>query len=58
MVFDRWGECVYETFVPNFRWDGTFNGKELPIGAYVYYIEAFDLGNHAITLQGNLSLLR
>ena len=38
-VFDRWGNIVFSS--PNYQnnWDGTFNGKTLPLGSYTYLIE-------------------
>lgn len=35
-VFDRWGEKVFETVDPNVGWDGTYKGKTLPPGVYLY----------------------
>lgn len=37
-IFDRWGRMVYEakTADPNFAWDGTFEGKELQQGVYMW----------------------
>ncbi len=41
-VYDRWGTMVYsiENIDPNdvnlYGWDGSFNGKELNVGVYVY----------------------
>ena len=45
-VFDRWGSLVYstESYTPTNAvnksngWDGTFNGKPLDVGVYVYVI--------------------
>ncbi|EJF53070.1 hypothetical protein SapgrDRAFT_1353 [Saprospira grandis DSM 2844] len=44
MVFDRWGELVYEAtdFAPNdpsAGWDGTFRGKLMDPAVFVYYVE-------------------
>lgn len=43
MVFDRWGEMVHYNKSgtindPSFGWDGTFNGKPVVSGVYVYYM--------------------
>ena len=37
-VFDRYGEKVFSLKNENRRWDGTFNKKRLPVGAYVYLL--------------------
>jgi len=45
VVFDRWGEKVYETDDPFIGWDGTYRGKEMPPGVYLYNISyEIDLG--------------
>ena len=33
-VYDRWGNVIYTTTDENDCWDGTFNGRALPTGAY------------------------
>jgi gliding motility-associated-like protein len=33
-VYDRWGNVVYASTDENDCWDGTFNGRALPTGAY------------------------
>lgn len=35
-VYDRWGTKIWETANPDEGWDGTYNGKLLPQGAYNY----------------------
>ena len=35
-IYNRWGQLMHNS---NTYWDGKFDGKEQPAGAYVYYIE-------------------
>jgi len=37
-IFDRWGEKVFESTDPNEGWDGTFRGKDMPPGVYLYNV--------------------
>ncbi len=37
-VYNRWGQMVFETKDINQGWDGRFNGKYVPAGAYIYYL--------------------
>ncbi|HKK66852.1 MAG TPA: gliding motility-associated C-terminal domain-containing protein, partial [Bacteroidales bacterium] len=37
-VFNRWGQKLYSGSPSSDPWDGTFNGKNLPVGPYVYTI--------------------
>ncbi|HEX6915934.1 MAG TPA: PKD domain-containing protein, partial [Chitinophagaceae bacterium] len=38
-VYNRYGQRVYRSFGYMKPWDGTVNGKELPVGTYYYIIE-------------------
>lgn len=38
-IFDRWGNQVYQSEASDFVWNGTFNGKAMPPGVYVYAIQ-------------------
>lgn len=39
IIYNRWGQVVYETSDPEINWDGMDqNGKELPEGTYYYKI--------------------
>lgn len=44
-IFNRWGQLIFETGNIEFLWDGTLNGKILPMDVYVYRVEyKFDKG--------------
>ena len=59
IVFDRWGEIVFETDNPLIGWDGTFKGKELDPAVFVYFVEAtFTENNETVNQKGNISLIR
>lgn len=36
MIYNSWGEELLYTRDPNFLWDGTYKGKRMPQGTYVY----------------------
>jgi len=64
-IFDRWGRLVYETDTPenSVAWDGTFDGKPLQQGVYLYrlyasYTDPTISKYESITRQGSLVLLR
>ncbi len=56
IVFNRWGDIIYQAAPYDNKWDGTYNGKPLPAGTY-YYIMRLDLGNAKIK-QGQITILR
>ena len=35
-IFDRWGNHVYTTKDPRFRWDGAFDGQSMDAGVFVF----------------------
>ena len=38
-IFDRWGNKMkFGRFKDNTAWDGTYKGKLVPSGAYVYHV--------------------
>jgi gliding motility-associated-like protein len=55
-IFDRWGNLVYVTGnAADEPWDGTFNGRELPIDSYHYII---DLNVDEVVDPGNVTIVR
>jgi gliding motility-associated-like protein len=43
MIFNRWGEIVFESFDAAYGWDGTYgNGEIVPDGVYIWTIEFGD----------------
>jgi hypothetical protein len=54
-VFDKVGSRMFYTEIPDLGWDGTYNGKELPIGSYFWVIEAIEVGE---IRRGILNLIR
>jgi gliding motility-associated-like protein len=58
VVYDRWGEKVFETKDINKGWDGTFKGKIVDPDVYVYYLEATCDGGLQYFDKGNITVIR
>ncbi len=58
VIFDRWGEKVYETSNPANSWDGKYKGKTLDPAVFVYYIDAKSNSGEKVNKKGNISLIR
>jgi gliding motility-associated-like protein len=58
VVYDRWGEKVFESQSINDGWDGTFRGKEMNTGIYVWYATAVFYNGTSQELKGDVSLVR
>ncbi|MGB0864824.1 MAG: gliding motility-associated C-terminal domain-containing protein [Saprospiraceae bacterium] len=57
-VFSRSGKLVFESGMKNVGWDGTFNGRELNTGVFVYFVEAIcPITGNVTRKQGNVMLL-
>lgn len=57
-IFDRWGNLVFETTNPAYKWDGNFSGSACPVGVYTWIADGFCTGGKPIRKYGNVSLLR
>jgi len=63
MVFDRWGEPLYELrdFEPNdpsIGWDGTYRGQDMDQGVYVFFAEVEFIDGEIELFKGDVVLLR
>ncbi len=58
MVFDRWGEKVFETADQKIGWDGTYKGEAMNTGVFVYRLEGKTYDGKAFSTKGNITLLR
>lgn len=56
IIFNRWGNVVYESVGYKDPWDGTFKGEKLPMGAYFYKLKLNDSGN--TVYNGTISIIR
>ena len=58
MIFNRFGELVYESHDLNKGWDGTYKGIPQPIDNYVWHIRGIDRKGELKILKGNVVLIR
>ncbi|PHR32782.1 MAG: hypothetical protein COA38_06135 [Fluviicola sp.] len=58
-IFNRWGEIVWESNDPTFSWDGTYGGKIVQDGTYIWFMECADGENDKrYTFQGHINVIR
>lgn len=55
LIFDRWGAIIYADKA-SASWDGTFAGKKIESGVYVYYV-VVDSPCDKITKTGSITIL-
>ena len=58
VIFDRWGERVFETRSLEDGWDATFKGKAVDPDVFVYYLEAVCAGGEEYFEEGNITVIR
>ncbi|MCC6600090.1 MAG: gliding motility-associated C-terminal domain-containing protein [Crocinitomicaceae bacterium] len=58
VIYDRWGEKMFETESLHNGWDGMFKGREVDPDVYVYYIEANCIGGETYFDKGNITVIR
>ena len=58
MVFNRWGELVFESRDPYVGWDGTYKGEQQEMEVYDWLLNATLNNGQDIFRKGNVTLLR
>ncbi len=57
-IFNRWGEKVFETSSFSDSWDGTFRGKSLDTGVFVYRADGITIDGKPFNIKGNITLIK
>ena len=58
LVFNRWGELIFQSNDIKNGWDGSFKGELLPSGVYVWRIDYQDLNGNNYRNKGQINILR
>jgi gliding motility-associated-like protein len=57
-IYDRWGELVFETKSLSQGWDGTFRGKPVDPGVFVYHLKVTCYNHEIFYKKGNITVIR
>jgi len=57
-IYNRYGQMVFRTTSPQEGWDGTFKGKALNVGTFVYKLEYRLINGLSGSLNGNVTLYK
>ena len=63
LIFNRWGQLVFESENPIAQWDGTYQGKALPMDVLIYKVQ-YDvkdedgIDNRQVNQVGDITLIR
>lgn len=58
LIFNRWGEIIYESEDMDFMWDGTVDGVMAQDGTYTWKIRYLTNSGRDITITGHVNLVR
>ncbi|MEM6964192.1 MAG: T9SS type B sorting domain-containing protein [Bacteroidota bacterium] len=58
VIYDRWGEKVFETRDQNQGWDGMYNGELLEPDVYGFYLTINCFKGEVYSKKGNINLIR
>lgn len=58
VIYNRWGQQVFESFSQDIKWDGTFRGETLKPDVFGYYLEVKCINGLEYFKKGNINLLR
>jgi len=58
VIYDRWGEKVFETSDMTQGWDGSYKGKPCDPGVFDYYMRAVCIDDKEFIKKGNITLIR
>lgn len=57
-IYDRWGQIIFKTNDMTKGWDGSFNGRELGTGVFVWIANAEAFDGNKYQLRGTTTLVK
>jgi len=58
VIYNRWGQLIFESSNINNQWDGTYGGKLAPVGTYSYAIKIKGHYNKKFHKEGTVSIVK
>ena len=57
-IYDRWGENLFYSSNMEFGWDGSYKGKQVESGMYIYRFYVVDVNGNPSQYNGEIFLMR
>ncbi len=57
LIYNRWGQLIFQTGEPGVGWDGKYNGDYVPQDVYVYILYFRNVNNKPRQVKGNVLVL-
>ena len=59
LIFDRWGEVLFESHDASIGWDGKYEGKIVKDGTYIWKIDFKEtMSDKRHSVKGHINVLR
>ena len=58
LIYNRWGELIFESYDPNFSWNGTYNRELVPDDVYVFKCQVSNLVGFRREYEGFITVLK
>ncbi len=58
VIYDRWGNKIFESENESVGWDGTYKGEPMNTGTYVWYLKGTLNDGTVLDKKGNVTLVR
>jgi gliding motility-associated-like protein len=58
VIYNRWGQVVFQSATRSQGWDGTFNGKALNTDVFAYRLKGRTYDQEEVLLTGNITLIK
>ena len=58
VIYNRWGQLIFESDKQTDQWDGTYHGYKAPIGSYVYSIDSTGYYHDSFHKEGTVSIVK
>lgn len=57
-IFNQWGELLFSSANMGNTWDGTYKGKQQPVGVYIYAVKLVLTTGEVVIRKGDINLVR
>ena len=58
VIYNRWGQLIFQSNSPYVGWNGEYNGKEIEMGVYTYKITYYNILGKKYMKSGTVTLIR
>jgi len=58
VIYNRWGQLIFESDKQTDQWDGTYHGYKAPVGSYVYSIDSTGYYHDSFHKEGTVSIVK